>query len=244
MIEKGVVLCKKIIYKLMYFFIKSPYSFPKIDFQDYLERNYLPFTDSVFSFIQIGANDGVSHDFLYEFISKKKKIKGLVIEPIKEYFEILKKNYEQYPEVTPVNIAIHSELKKVVLYKLASGNKKFAPDWATGIASIYPHIHINANIETDLMEEEIVIADTFMNLYNTYHDFISNVDFIQIDVEGYDWQVLKMIDLNVLNPTIIKYEHKLLSKREFITSYRHLQKRKYKIFHEGSDIIAIKKADT
>ncbi len=43
--------------------------------------------------IQIGANDGSRFDELNIFI-KKYKIKSILVEPINEYFEDLKKNYK------------------------------------------------------------------------------------------------------------------------------------------------------
>jgi len=49
-----------------------------------LENNYKQ--ESSFNFIQVGANDGVSFDFLYDFLIKRNS-KGIVIEPIKEYYE-------------------------------------------------------------------------------------------------------------------------------------------------------------
>ena len=41
------------------------------------------------NFIQVGANDGVSFDFLFDFLNTRNS-EGLVIEPIKEYFLELK----------------------------------------------------------------------------------------------------------------------------------------------------------
>ena len=44
--------------------------------------------------IQIGANDGSRFDELNIFI-KKYKIKSVLVEPINEYFEDLKRNYKK-----------------------------------------------------------------------------------------------------------------------------------------------------
>lgn len=39
-----------------------------------------------FKFIQVGANDGVSFDNLYDFVIKRDS-KGIVIEPLKEFYQ-------------------------------------------------------------------------------------------------------------------------------------------------------------
>ena len=50
------------------------------------------------SLIQIGANDGVSHDHLHNII-KKFKLESLLLEPIKKYFLLLQNNYLNYENV-------------------------------------------------------------------------------------------------------------------------------------------------
>jgi len=36
---------------------------------------------------------------------------------------------------------------------------------------------------------------------------LKTVDLLQIDTEGFDWNVLKMYDFNYFKPVIIQYEH-------------------------------------
>ena len=55
------------------------------------------------SFIQIGANDGISSDPLYRFVKRNRgKVKGIVVEPLPDFFVKLKKNYSGFPEITAV----------------------------------------------------------------------------------------------------------------------------------------------
>lgn len=68
---------------------------------------YLNFPeDSSFSFVQVGANDGISFDFLYSFVTKRKAAVGIAIEPVREYFEELKSNYSDCKMVRVVNKAV------------------------------------------------------------------------------------------------------------------------------------------
>lgn len=73
-------------------------------------------------FIQIGANDGIRFDNLF-FTVTDHKWSGLVIEPMKDYFERLKLNYRDNPEVIPLNLAIHPTKKFIQIYKV--NRKKF-----------------------------------------------------------------------------------------------------------------------
>ena len=66
------------------------------------------FMDALISFnkdieiIQVGSNDGVNDDFLNDYI-KKNNLKSILVEPIKENFNKLKKNYENFEKVKFLN---------------------------------------------------------------------------------------------------------------------------------------------
>lgn len=64
--------------------------------QRILERNFPK--KRKFSFIQVGANDGISFDFLYEFAISRQS-SGSVIGPVIDYFKELVINYKDYPEI-------------------------------------------------------------------------------------------------------------------------------------------------
>ena len=71
-------------------------------------------TNKKFNFIQVGANDGISFDFLYEFIMLRDS-EGIVIEPVKEYFNELNLNYSNCPKIIKINKAVHPLKNKVVI---------------------------------------------------------------------------------------------------------------------------------
>ena len=66
--------------------------------------------------IQIGANDGKVNDTIYEFVtSNPQTVRGILIEPVKDYFEELKINYKKCPNVTLLNMAIHNSMKEMTI---------------------------------------------------------------------------------------------------------------------------------
>lgn len=200
-----------------------------------LKLNYLE--KSVFTFVQIGANDGISFDFLYDFVTKR-NAKGIVVEPIKDYFKELQINYEDFQNIIPLNIAIHPTNSTVILYRLKENSLPKYKDWAKGIASLDKNHLIKLNIEEVDIEGEEVKADALMTIIQSYHPS-GKLDYIQIDTEGFDYQILKMIDFTVIKPKIVKYESINLTENDRNKAVSLLKKNGYYLFKEAGDTVAI-----
>ena len=67
---------------------------------------------------------------------------------------------------------------------------------------------------------------------------INHIDLLQIDAEGYDYEIIKMIKFQKIRPSIIRYEHKHLSKKDFTECLELLVNNNYGILFEDSDITA------
>lgn len=200
-----------------------------------LEKNFK--INSTFNFIQVGANDGVSFDFLYDFVIKRNS-SGLVIEPVPEYFKELKANYFEFPNIIPVNKAIHPTAKEIIIYKIDENAKEIYPDWVKGIASLDANHHKKNNIKTDDIVESTVKADTLINIIK--QNFKNNsTDYFQIDTEGFDYEILKMINFQINKPSIVKYESVNLSDLEKNNSISLLIENGYYIFNEKGDTIGV-----
>ncbi len=203
--------------------------------QRILERNFK--INSNFSFVQVGANDGVSFDFLYEFVIKRKSV-GIVIEPIKEYFNELLKNYKDLPEIIKVNKAIHPVDKEVVIYRISQDAISKYPSWVKGIASIDAEHHKKTNINSADIIKETVQAETLMK---TIRDNFRNykIDYFQVDTEGFDFEVIKMVDFTKFSPKIIKYEFVNLNETEQKQLRALLKGQGYYLFNEFGDTIGV-----
>ena len=160
--------------------------------------------DDKFFFIQVGANNGIRYDPIYRIVNEL-SIEGLVIEPIEEYYEELVENYSKNSEVTPVNVAIYSENRSLTIHRVIRNND--LPDWANGIASLDPNHHKKTKISKSNMIEETVQGITFEVLFDDYD--IDRVDFLQIDTEGYDYDILKLFPFDKFRPKLIHFEHSL-----------------------------------
>ena len=98
--------------------------------------------------------------------------------------------------------------------------------------------HQKSSITTDDIEVVKVLADSFQNIVEEYYLF-KNLDYIQIDTEGFDYEVLKMINFNVFRPKMIKLETVNLSNADFMQVKLLLKSNGYFIFHEFGDTVGI-----
>jgi hypothetical protein len=89
------------------------------------------------------------------------------------------------------------------------------------------------------MVQETVEADTLSNLLEKNLES-DRIDLFQIDVEGYDFEVIKSLDFGKYRPSIIKYEHVNLSILDQNLAKIHLKAYGYFLFKEGGDTIAVR----
>jgi FkbM family methyltransferase len=200
-----------------------------------LELNFK--TSSDFSFIQVGANDGVSFDSLYDFVINRKS-KGVVIEPIVSYFTELKENYKEFPDIIKVNKAIHKTEKSLSIYKIDETKSHKYPEWVKGIASFDKNHHLKTGISTEDILLEKVSADTLMHVIDENYNY-EQIDFFQVDTEGYDYEILKMLNFNKIKPSIIKFESMNLSNEQIFELELLLKRFNFFIFNEKGDTIAL-----
>jgi hypothetical protein len=77
-----------------------------------------------------------------------------------------------------------------------------------------------------------------MNLINA-NITTKKVDYFQVDTEGFDFEVIKMLDFDCLKPDIIKYESINLEKSDNERLILLLKKYNYFLFSEFGDTVAI-----
>ena len=201
-------------------------------------------------FIQIGGNDGQTHDPLYLLI-KKYKWKGIILEPQKGVFEDkLKKTYKHKKNIKLINAAIDSVEGERALYKISFSENR----WATGL-STFMKSKLEDNIASgyidecaikwgdktpenkkDYITEEQVECISFQSLLTKYE--IATLDLLAIDAEGYDFEIIKMFDFDKVKPLFILYEHGILSFDDKINCEKFLSNIGYSIFKEGNDTLA------
>lgn len=193
-----------------------------------------------FFFIQVGANDGILADELRPLIMKY-KLSGVCIEPQKDEFEILTKTYENIPGITLLRAALHPTEDKFTIYK-ANKSVKNLPAHAKGIASFDKQhlISILSKLDgynEDYIVEELVPCVQFDRIFEMTNK--DHLELLQIDTEGFDYEIIKMLDLNKIKPAIIRFEIYNLSDKDKNECLAYLEKNNYKMIYDRIDVIAI-----
>lgn len=175
-----------------------------------------------FFFVQVGANDGRSGDPIHELVARH-NLAGLAIEPLPDLFEQLRKTYRKSPKVKLANIAIHTTEQEVTLYRVRAG--AVVPGWAHGIASLNPrhyelcndaNLQFNPNMavidSSDIIEEKVP-ADSLDSVLKRYE--VKHIDLFQVDTEGYDEEILRMLLATEFRPKIISFERVHMSSKAY-----------------------------
>jgi FkbM family methyltransferase len=184
-----------------------------------------------FFVLQIGACDGVMDDPIYKWINKY-GWQGILVEPQKEEFERLKISYRDIDNLRFENVAIAENSELRPLYKLR--DEYIEDNWQRGIASFLPKRSLEKH---DMVTTEMVQCVTFDIILN--RNQVKQIDLLQIDVEGYDYELLKLFDFERIRPQLIRYEHRHLSPSDKNSCKKHLTQNGYKILEMEYDTGAV-----
>ena len=190
-----------------------------------------------FVFIQIGAFDGITGDPIFA-LAKKYLWTGILVEPQSDAFELLVANYNNNPNISFENIAISDTDGTKILYgvqpveydtsnhgQLHSFNKDV----------ILKHAHMVKGLE-DRITEVSVPTMTLSSLMNKHA--IKTLDLLQIDTEGYDYEIIKQIDFGNSKPHFINFEHKHLSDADKSECYALLEQNNYRLIIGEYNVLA------
>jgi FkbM family methyltransferase len=180
--------------------------------------------------------DGVRFDPLHRHIVDKKWT-AVMVEPLLDMFALLQQNYAGHDHVRCVNVAISDTTGPLRLFRvkpelvIAHGQE----DWILGISSALkgPTLSYLENIVT----EEVVRGVSFDDFVDECQ--IQRIDVLQIDTEGYDWNVLRQVDLMKWNISVINVEVINLQPPERLKVFERLKNAGYEYNYEGMDVTAV-----
>ena len=186
------------------------------------------------NFLQIGAMDGVKHDELYLYV-KNYDWTGVLVEPLPDMFDRLIQNYQDHPglkfecsAITDIDGPI--QMSRIPIELVQNGT---VPDWAEGcstlntdgyIADLLPH-----------MVQETVQGITLKSLYEKHGDAY---DFVQIDTEGYDYNIFLQLLQIGLTASLYKIEIAHITYTKAVWMRWQLEQQGYKTFIDNYDLIA------
>ena len=162
------------------------------------------FKDTKFVICQIGVNDGISADPIYDIIKNNKNIEVHLVEPQKEAYNLLIKNYNYIVNENRTffyNYAITYTDEYVKLYINTSVN---GTDGHSSL--LIRDLDIVNNITVAKYTENDYVLVKGCTVLNLYKQINKKIDVLVIDVEGYDTEIVKMFIENNIFPKVIYFE--------------------------------------
>jgi FkbM family methyltransferase len=181
-----------------------------------------------FFFVQVEANDGQSSDPIHHLI-KLYHWKGVLVEPLSDAFARLTKTYEGEPQLIMENAAVAREEGTLTLWTVAGSNGQLATFDRAALLRRYPD-------ESGVIE--VPVRTISMTTLLAKHR-VDHIDLLQIDAEGFDYEVIKMtLGGSRPRPRLIRYEHLHLSPADRVACVDFLGERGYKMYRDELDTVA------
>ena len=144
-------------------------------------------------FIELGANNGLLQSNT-AFLEKNRNWRGILIEPNARNFEMCKINR---PNSIYYNYAcVSNDFKDEFIY----GDFELPPNDQISLMSSINGLRLNSS-ERAMTR---VPVSTLTNILDRHT--IPKIDFLSLDVEGYEYSVLNGLDLNKYKPTYLLIE--------------------------------------
>jgi FkbM family methyltransferase len=235
---------------LYMFYLKYLFKPPKDSLQELIDK----YSKAIpgLTVVQVGANDGFNHDPLVKFI-KRDKWKGVLLEPqTNVYDRYLSKLHKNNFSIHVLNKALYWKDEERLLFKISFSNAR----WASGL-STFNKASLLESIESGHVAR--CAAKEGISLPESLHDYIAtttiscistetlikqfdlhHIDLLQIDAEGYDVEIIKMMNISETKPGMIVFEHTHLTSEDLDYCFRLFDMNDYKIIKTKSDTAVIR----
>lgn len=178
-------------------------------------------------FIEVGAFDGVHYSNVRR-LQESYGWSGLSIEPVEKNYDKLCKSYAEKP-VTCVRCAVG---KSDGVAELNISSYPHLPDWGSDVATLSESETTRwQQLYGAIWHKEQVQVKTLTTILKEYN--ISSFDFLSVDAEGHDLDVLMGLDFSLYKPQMILVEYN----RDRQGIFDLLTGNGYRLYHDnGQDL--------
>jgi FkbM family methyltransferase len=168
-------------------------------------------------FFQIGTNNG--NDLFRELVIKENPDMVILVEPNEFLIDDIKKNYSNIKNVYIYNNAIYYDDDQIIELYIPAKNGIMGTRADNGITYDDGHFTLLPMNDWGSKNDMVKISSTGITFDKicSIHG-ITNIDYLQIDTEGFDSEIIKMIDLSKYKINKIRFE-KWGFKPECFTDY-------------------------
>ena len=196
-----------------------------------------------FFFVQIGAHEGQAGDPLTDLVITR-GLRGVLVEPQPDIFSKLCNNYKQHSQLQFEQAAIAPADGTVAFYRVDPEfwrRNALNPGSDSEISSLDPqqirfHVELFGGKALAAREAEYLIAEqvpalTLKTLLSKHR--VERYDLLQIDAEGFDYEILKMIDWNSA-PPLIQWETVHLKVADRLAAWDLVRSHGYRLYAPNS----------
>lgn len=179
-------------------------------------------------FLQIGAFDGRTGDQIHDYVTRW-RWRGVLVEPQPRYFRALQETYAGHDQLTLHQVAVSERRETRTLYSIRDDDSN--PDWAGQIAT-FDRSRLG-DFEGRIEEQQvpcIPIADLLVG--------VDRVDLLQVDVEGYDAEIIRMFPFESYLPSVVRFENWCLNRADHARAVSRLVDFDYRVAVTGNDTVA------
>ena len=190
--------------------------------------------DGKLHFLQIGAMDGVKHDDLYPYVMSYDWT-GVLVEPLPDMFEKLVENYSYKDGLKFENSAITNSDGPATIYRVPTEliGTEGVPDWMEGCSTLKTDGYID-----DVVNKAVEVEIRGITLKTLYENYGNKFDFIQVDTEGFDYDIFLQLLEQGLNAELYKIEIAHITYTKTVWMRWNLEQLGYKTFIDNYDLIA------
>lgn len=191
-------------------------------------------------FVQVGANDGETSDSVNAFV-KRGVLRSILVEPMPENFVKLERFYAGSENVHLVEAAIAWKRGRSTIHSVRDSGRWAGSAWATQLASFDREHLIRHGIAPEEIQESTVECLDLPTLLERYD--ARRIDVLQVDVEGFDAEVVRMALALPEPPLCICFEFvqfvKQMDQRSIDAFYAELASKGYAWSHDRINTMAI-----
>jgi FkbM family methyltransferase len=195
-------------------------------------------------FVKVGANDGLSGDVVSDILLANEEWRGLLIEPVPYVFDRLRANFHDARRFSLEQVAIGASAGQAAFYYVDAKAMASLPDlpgWYDQLGS-FDKLHITKHLDgalTPFIVESTVEVLPMAEVLK--RNEIRDAHLLHIDTEGYDYEILKTVDLTQDAPWAILVEHRHLPGPQKAEMLVLLRNHGYFVDDCGTDYFAIHK---
>lgn len=165
--------------------------------------------------VQIGTNNG--NDHVRDFCRRTRPAKVILVEPFSVHKESILRNYAGIDNVVIEMVAIthDDETRKTMYYATNDDPQHTGRESSYEITSMVRDHLVKHNVASDLLKTFEVDAIQLNKLFERHG--LTSIDYLFLDIEGIDFEVLKTIDFKSCVIRNIQIEVLHLNRQELVS---------------------------